>query len=80
MDRDTKEVMRIQQSKIFVPDHIEDIQLSQAQKEKLRIGETIEIEKQDKKLNVKLDLNRPQLFKINVSNSIKTNNTPKYKR
>lgn len=80
MDKDTKEIMRIQQSKIFVPDHIEDIQLSQAQKERLRIGETIELEKQDKKLSVKLDLNRPQLFKINVSNSIKTNKTPQYKR
>lgn len=80
LDKDTKEIMRIQQSKIFVPDHIEDIQLSQAQKEKLRIGETIELEKQDKKLNVKLDLNRPQLFKINVTNSIKTNKTPQNKR
>jgi hypothetical protein len=80
MDRDTKEIMRIQQSKIFVPDHIEDIQLSQAQKEKLRIGETIELEKHDKKLNVKLDLNKPQLFKTHVSYSIKTNHTPQYKR
>lgn len=73
MDKDTKEIMRIQESKIFVPDHIENIQLSQAQKEKLRVGESIELEKQDKKLNVKLDLNRPQLFKINVSNNIKAN-------
>lgn len=80
MDRETKEIMRIQQSKIFVPDHIEDIQLSQAQKEKLRIGETIELEKQDKKLNVKLDLSRPQLFKTHASNSMKTTNTPQYKR
>lgn len=80
IDRDTKEIMRIPSSKIFVPDHIEDIQLSQAQKEKLRQGEGIELEKQDKKLNVKLDLNRPQLFKINISNNIKTNKPPQYKR
>lgn len=73
MDKDTKEIMRIPQSKIFVPDYIENIQLSQAQKEKLRVGEAIELEKQDKKLNVKLDLNRPQLFRINVSNNIKAN-------
>ena len=80
MDKETKEIMRINQSKIFIPDSIEDIKLSLEQKDKLRNGEGIELEKQDKKLTVKLDLNKPQLFKINISNTIKSTNTPQYKR
>ena len=80
MDKETKEVMRIGQSKIFIPDSIEDIKLTLDQKDKLRNGEGIELEKQDKKLNVKLDLNRPQLLKLTVSNNIKPTNTQKYKR
>lgn len=80
MDKETKEIMRINQSKIFIPDSVEDIKLSLEQKDKLRNGEGIELEKQDKKLTVKLDLNKPQLFKINISNTIKTTNTPQYKR
>jgi hypothetical protein len=80
MDKDTKEIMRIGQSKIFIPDSIEDIKLSLEQKDKLRNGEGIELEKPDKKLIVKLDLNRPQLLKVSISNNIKATNTTKYKR
>jgi hypothetical protein len=63
-----------------IPDSIEDIKLTLDQKDKLRSGEGIELEKPDKKLNVKLDLNRPQILRITVSNNIKPNNSNKYKR
>ena len=80
LDRETKEIMRLNTANIKIPDSIEDIKLTLEQKDKLRIGEGIELEKPDKKLNVKLDLNKPQLFKITVSNNIKASNTNKYKR
>jgi Protein of unknown function (DUF4099)/Protein of unknown function (DUF3945) len=80
MDKDTKEIMRINPERIKIPDSIEDIKLSLEQKDKLRNGEGIELEKPDKKLNVKLDLNRPQLLKVSISNNIKATNTTKYKR
>jgi Protein of unknown function (DUF3945) len=80
MDKDTKEIMRIGQSNIVIPDSIEDVKLTLDQKDKLRSGEGIELEKPDKKLTVKLDLSRPQILKITVSNNIKPNNSNKYKR
>jgi Protein of unknown function (DUF4099)/Protein of unknown function (DUF3945) len=80
MDKDTKEVMRINTAHLKIPDSIEDIRLTLEQKDKLRNGEGIELEKPDKKLNVKLDLNRPQIVKITVSNNIKATNTYKYRR
>jgi hypothetical protein len=80
LDKDTKEVMRINTAHLKIPDSIEDIRLTLEQKDKLRNGEGIELEKPDKKLNVKLDLNRPQIVKITVSNNIKATNTYKYRR
>ncbi len=80
MDKETKEIMQIKQAKIFIPDSIEDIKLSLEQKDKLRNGDAIELQKEDKKLNVKLDLNKPQLVQINISNNIKVKQTPQYKR
>ena len=80
MDKDTKEIMRINTALIKIPDSIEDVKLTLDQKDKLRNGEGIELEKPGKKLNVKLDLNKPQLQKITVPNNIKASNTAKYKR
>jgi Protein of unknown function (DUF4099)/Protein of unknown function (DUF3945) len=80
MDKDTKEIMRINTVNIKIPDSIEDIKLTLDQKDKLRNGEGIELEKPDKKLNVKLDLNKPQLLKITVSDNLRIANTTKYRR
>jgi Protein of unknown function (DUF4099)/Protein of unknown function (DUF3945) len=80
MDKETKEIMQVKQAKIFIPDSIEDIKLSLEQKDKLRNGDAIELQKEDKKLNARLDLNKPQLLKINISNNITLKQTPKYKR
>ena len=80
LDKDTKEVMRINTAHLKIPDSIEDIRLTLEQKDKLRNGEGIELEKPDKKLNVKLDLNRPQIVKITASNNIKATNTYKFRR
>ena len=64
LDNQIKEIMRIEVSKIHVPDFIQDIQLSQNQKELLRQGNAIELQKEGQKLAVKLDLNRQNGFEV----------------
>ena len=63
LDSETNSVMRVNQSKMIVPDVIENIQLSQNQKEALRNGQSVELKKGDDKFDVKLDFNRKGLVK-----------------
>jgi Protein of unknown function (DUF3945)/Protein of unknown function (DUF4099) len=64
LDSETNSIMRVNQSKMIVPDVIENIQLSQNQKEALRNGQSIELKKGDDKFDVKLDFNKKGLFKV----------------
>ena len=64
IDAATNGIMRIQQDKLVVPDVIQDVQLSQNQKEALRNGQTIELKKGEHKMDVKLDFNQRSMLKI----------------
>jgi hypothetical protein len=64
LDNETNSVMRVNQSKLIVPDVIENIQLSQNQKEALRNGQSVELKKGDDKFDVKLDFNKHGLVKV----------------
>jgi Protein of unknown function (DUF4099)/Protein of unknown function (DUF3945) len=64
LDSETNNVMRVNQNKLIVPDVIENIQLSQNQKEALRNGQSIELKKGDDKFDVKLDFNKHGLVKV----------------
>jgi Protein of unknown function (DUF3945) len=64
LDKQTNQVLSIQQSKLIVPDFINDVQLSLDQKNALRQGQPIELKKGDTNLTVKLDLNQRSGFKV----------------
>jgi hypothetical protein len=64
LDSETNSVMRVNQNKLIVPDVIENIQLSQNQKEALRNGQSVELKKGDDKFDVKLDFNKHGLVKV----------------
>ncbi len=70
LDKQTNQVLSIQQSKLIVPDFINDVQLSLDQKNALRQGQPIELikaataEKGETSLTVKLDLNQRSGFKV----------------
>jgi hypothetical protein len=64
LDKQTNQVLSIQQSKLIVPDFINDVQLSLDQKKALRQGQPIELKKGDTNLTVKLDLNQRSGFKV----------------
>jgi Protein of unknown function (DUF3945)/Protein of unknown function (DUF4099) len=64
LDSETNSVMRVNQGKMIVPDVIENIQLSQNQKEALRNGQSVELKKGDNKFDVKLDFNKHGLVKV----------------
>jgi Protein of unknown function (DUF4099)/Protein of unknown function (DUF3945) len=72
LDKQTNQVLSIQQSKLIVPDFINDVQLSLDQKNALRQGQPIELikaataEKGETSLTVKLDLNQRSGFKVKV--------------
>jgi hypothetical protein len=64
LDNETNSIMRVNQNKLIVPDVIENIQLSQNQKEALRNGQSVELKKGDDKFDVKLDFNKHGLVKV----------------
>lgn len=67
LDEKTHRFLQIQQSKLIVPDVINDIHLGLEQKAALREGKAIELQKGDNKFNVKLDLNQKSGFKMEQS-------------
>lgn len=66
-DEKTQRFLQIQQSKLIVPDVINDIHLGLEQKAALREGKAIELQKGDNKFNVKLDLNQKSGFRMDQS-------------
>ena len=67
LDEKTQRILQIQQSKLIVPDVINDIHLGLDQKAALREGKAIELQKGDNKFNVKLDLNQKSGFRMEQS-------------
>jgi hypothetical protein len=87
LDKQTNQVLSIQQSKLIVPDFINDVQLSLDQKNALRQGQPIELKKGDTNLTVKLDLNQRSGFKVkavsqklNLNKEQKIEQKPTFKR
>jgi Protein of unknown function (DUF3945)/Protein of unknown function (DUF4099) len=74
LDKETNSVMRMNQSKFNVPDAIQDIQLSQNQKEALRNGQHIELKKDGNTVAVKIDFNQKNLLSFQKAESISTAN------
>jgi hypothetical protein len=70
LDEETNNLMRMNQSKFNVPDVIQDIQLSQNQKEALRHGQHIELKKDGNSFTVKIDFNQKNLLSIQKGESI----------
>ena len=64
LDRETNELLRIPVREVIVPSYIKDVELSNDQKEKLRIGQPITVDSGKEKLQVGIDLIEPRGLKF----------------
>lgn len=60
LDKETNELLRVKTNSIHIPKYILDKELTLADRNKLKHGETITLGDSDKQVQVKLDLNNPQ--------------------
>lgn len=68
LDKDTNELVRVKSRNISIPNQIDGVQLSPMQKEQLKGGKEITLDKGNKHSTVKIDLNNPNGLSVNNSN------------
>ncbi|MDL2297288.1 DUF3945 domain-containing protein [Bacteroidales bacterium OttesenSCG-928-B11] len=68
LDKETNELLRVKTKEINIPSHIKDVELGNAQREKLRKGQLITIESGKEKMQVGLDLNNQKGLKFSDAN------------
>jgi hypothetical protein len=67
LDRETNELLRIPVREVIVPSYVKDVELSNDQKEKLRLGQPITVDSGNEKLQVAIDLTEPKGLKFSDS-------------